>query len=68
MALKGLLQFDHADRDLQPEMLADLPWENVKRFFVEQIKVLGSDWFNTKSEICLIHIISIIRSNCLQGV
>jgi len=46
MALEGLLQFDNADRDLQPEMLADLPWENVRRFFVEQIKVLGADWFN----------------------
>lgn len=46
MALEGLLQFDHADRDLPPEMLADLPWENVRRFFVEQIKVLGADWFD----------------------
>ena len=45
MALEGLLQFDNADRDLQPEMLADLPWENVKRFFVEQGKMLGADWF-----------------------
>jgi len=45
MALEGLLQFDNADRDLQPEMLADLPWENVRRFFVEQGKLLGGDWF-----------------------
>jgi hypothetical protein len=45
MALEGLLQFDNADRDLQPEMLADLPWDNVRRFFVEQGKVLGGDWF-----------------------
>jgi hypothetical protein len=45
MALEGLLQFDIADRDLQPEMLADLPWENVRRFFIEQSKVLGLDWF-----------------------
>ena len=30
MALGGLLQFDSADRDLQPEMLVDLPWENVR--------------------------------------
>jgi len=45
MALEGLLQFDNADRDLQPEMLADLPGDNVRRFFVEQGKILGGDWF-----------------------
>ena len=46
MALEGLLQFDNADRDRQPEMLADFPWENVSRFFVEQVMVLGANWFN----------------------
>ena len=45
MALEGLLQFDNAGRDLQLEMLADLPWEKVRRFFIEQSKRLGSDWF-----------------------
>jgi hypothetical protein len=35
----------HADCDLQPEMLVALPWDNVRRFFVEQEKVLGKDWF-----------------------
>jgi hypothetical protein len=45
MALEGLLQFDNADRDLQPEMLADLPWEIVRQFFVEQGQALGKDWF-----------------------
>jgi hypothetical protein len=34
MALEGLLQFDNAERDLPPEMLADLPWEKVRRFFL----------------------------------
>lgn len=46
MALEGLLQFDNADRDLQPEMLADLSWGNVRQFFVDQVKVLGANWFN----------------------
>ena len=46
MALEGLLQFDTADRDLQPEMLEDLSWENVRKFFVEHGKMLGADWFN----------------------
>ena len=45
MALEGLLQFDNANRDLQPEMLVALPWDNVRRFFVEQGKALGKDWF-----------------------
>jgi len=45
MALAGLLQFDNADRDLQPELLMDLSWDTVRRFFVEQGKQLGRDWF-----------------------
>jgi hypothetical protein len=45
MALAGLLQFDNADRDLQPEMLADLPWDDVRRYFVEQGKIMGENWF-----------------------
>ena len=45
MALEGLLQFDNADHDLQPEGLNDLSWENVRRFFEEQGKILGADWF-----------------------
>jgi predicted nucleotidyltransferase component of viral defense system len=45
MALKGLLQFDNADRDPELEMLADLSWENVRQFFEEQGKRLGGDWF-----------------------
>jgi len=44
MALEGILRFDNADRDHQPEMLADLPWENVRSFFVEQGKILGTNW------------------------
>ena len=45
MSLEGLLQFDNADRDLQPEMLIDLPWEKVRGYFIEQGKMLGRDWF-----------------------
>ena len=46
MALEGLLQFDNADRDHQPEMLVDLPWDKVRSFFVEQGKLLGANWFD----------------------
>ena len=46
MALEALLQFKNADRDLQPEMVVDLPWKKVQHFFMEQAKMLGKDWFN----------------------
>jgi hypothetical protein len=45
MAIEGLLQFENADRDHQPEMLTDLPWITVRRYFEEQGKRLGSAWF-----------------------
>jgi hypothetical protein len=34
MAVESLVLFDNADRDLQPELLVDLPWEQVKQFFI----------------------------------
>ncbi len=45
MALEGLLQFDNADRDLQPKMLLDLSWDKVKLYFLEKGKELGKSWF-----------------------
>jgi predicted nucleotidyltransferase component of viral defense system len=45
MALEGLLQFEQADRDLQPELLVDLPWEKVRDTFLEEGKKLGASWF-----------------------
>jgi len=45
MALEGLLQFDNVDRDRQPELLSDLPWEKVRAFFMDQGKALGEIWF-----------------------
>jgi len=45
MALEGLLQFKQADRDLQPQLFGDMPWESVKRFFTEQGKMIGAHWF-----------------------
>ena len=46
MALEAILQFKNADRDLQPELVVDFPWEKVKQFFVAQAKILGKEWFN----------------------
>ena len=44
MALESLVLFDQADRDPQPEMLIDLPWEQVCRFFTAQARALGNEW------------------------
>ena len=45
MAVEGMVQFENADRDVQPEMLRDIPWEDVKSFFIEQARQLGQKWF-----------------------
>ncbi|MEI6291194.1 MAG: hypothetical protein WCP19_12245 [Chloroflexota bacterium] len=46
MALEGLVQFDYADRDHQPDLLEALPWEIVRTYFIEQVKIIGNKWFN----------------------
>lgn len=45
MAVEGMVQFENADRDVQPEMLQIVPWEDVREFFTEQAKQLGQQWF-----------------------
>ncbi len=45
MAVESLILFDNANRDTQPDLLVDVPWEQVKQFFNEQGKMLGKDWF-----------------------
>jgi hypothetical protein len=45
MAIESLVLFENADRDLQPELLIDLPWEQVRQFFIEQAQSLGRTWF-----------------------
>jgi hypothetical protein len=44
MAIASLVLFDNADRDLQPEMLVDAPWEEVKRFFEAEARRIGATW------------------------
>jgi hypothetical protein len=44
MALESLALFDNADRDLQPDLLIDLPWEQVRQFFVAEAKAIGQAW------------------------
>lgn len=45
MAVESLVMFENANRDLQPEMLIELPWETVRTFFVGEAQNLGQSWF-----------------------
>lgn len=45
MAVESLVLFDNADRDVQPDLLIDLPWEQVRQFFTDQARDLGQTWF-----------------------
>jgi len=40
--LKSLVYFEEADKDPEPEMLADFSWGAVKRFFIEGIGALST--------------------------
>jgi hypothetical protein len=43
--LKSLVYFEDADKEPEPEMLADYSWAATKRFFVESISVFSPVWF-----------------------
>lgn len=45
MAVESLVLFENAERDYQPELLIQVPWEQVRGYFVEQGKLLGKIWF-----------------------
>ncbi len=45
MALEHMVLFDNADRDFQPDLLIDVPWDTVKRFFLQQAEILAKKWF-----------------------
>jgi predicted nucleotidyltransferase component of viral defense system len=45
MALASLVLFDNADRDHQPDLLVDVPWPDVKRFFEDEARRVGGTWF-----------------------
>jgi len=44
MAVESLVWFENADRDL-PDLLIDLPWEQVRKFFIAKARALGETWF-----------------------
>lgn len=45
MAVESLVLFENADRDIQPTLFIDVPWETVRQFFIEQARALGQTWF-----------------------
>lgn len=45
MAVESLVLFENADRDLQPMLLMELFWEEVKQFFIAEARTLGRVWF-----------------------
>lgn len=45
MAAEALVNFENADRDVQPSMLIELDWQGVREYFLEQVKSFGNDWF-----------------------
>lgn len=45
MAVESLVLFENADRDVQPDLLIDIPWKQVRQFFIAQAQTLGQAWF-----------------------
>jgi hypothetical protein len=45
MAVESLVLFENADRDVQPNLLINVPWEQVRQFFTIQAQALGQSWF-----------------------
>lgn len=46
MAVESLVLFENADRDVQPTMLIDVTWEEVRHFFIDQARTLSEIWFD----------------------
>jgi hypothetical protein len=42
--LKGLIDFEEADRDAEPVMLWKVGWEQVKKELTEEVKKVGLSW------------------------
>ena len=48
MALESMVLFDAAEADPPPQLLIELPWGQVKRFFITEARALGRQWFNDR--------------------
>ena len=47
MAVESLVLFENADRDLQPHLLIELPWSQVRDFFIQTAQQFGQSWFDS---------------------
>jgi len=47
MAIESMVLFDNGDRDIQPTLFIDLSWNELKKHFIEQTKLLGKQWFDS---------------------
>ena len=45
MAVESFILFENAERDVQPELMIDVTWDEVRGYFSEQAKLLGKKWF-----------------------
>jgi predicted nucleotidyltransferase component of viral defense system len=45
MTIESMVLFENADRDLQPDLLIDTPWPEVRQFSIAQARALGERWF-----------------------
>ena len=45
MAVESMVLFDNAERDFQPDLLIEVPWEEIQRFFITQARALCDRWF-----------------------
>lgn len=49
MAVESMVQFENADRDVQPDLLIPVPWEQVKGFLIAPARALGERWFGDEA-------------------
>jgi predicted nucleotidyltransferase component of viral defense system len=45
--IERMVMFDNADRDVQPELFEEIPWQGVKNFFIQEAKHLGRSWLGS---------------------
>ena len=45
MVVESIVLFENAEPDLQPDLLIETPWPEIRQFFVTQAQALGERWF-----------------------
>jgi hypothetical protein len=44
LTLEHMLAFENADRDVQPQMIEEVSWEEVRQYFMTRAASLGKTW------------------------